>query len=97
MVEFRGKLELHMSANMCDHLLPRWQSRKALVGKASAKAARIAEQLLGVTSRERHGAQTLGLFRPEVKTSPSSIAPVFRNPQHKHLRNPWHPSRRTPS
>jgi hypothetical protein len=65
-VELPDELRLHMLANMRDHLLALQQIQEALAGEEFSRAARIAEQRLGMTSLERHGAHALGPFMPEA-------------------------------
>jgi len=60
------ELRLHMLANMRDHLLALQQIQEALADEEFSQAARIAEQRLGMTSLERHGAHVLGPFMPEA-------------------------------
>ena len=66
LVELPDKLRLHMLANMRDHLLVLQQIQAALASEEFEQAAQIAEQRLGMTSLERHGAHAVGPFMPEA-------------------------------
>jgi hypothetical protein len=69
LVEFPDELRLHMLANMRDHLLALQQIQEALANEEFDQAAQIAEQRLGMTSLERHGAHAVGPFMPEAMRS----------------------------
>ena len=66
LVELPDELRLHMLANMRDHLLALQQIQEALAGDEFETAAKIAEQRLGMTSLQRHGAHAVGPFMPET-------------------------------
>lgn len=66
LVELPDELRQHMLANMRDHLLALQQIQEALAKDEFDEAARIAEQRLGMTSLERHGAHAVGPFMPEA-------------------------------
>jgi cytochrome c556 len=66
LVELPDDLRQHMLANMRDHLLALQQIQEALAGEEFDQAAQIAEQRLGMTSLERHGAHAVGPFMPEA-------------------------------
>jgi hypothetical protein len=65
-VELPDELRVHMLTNMRDHLLALQQIQEALAGDEFEEAAQIAEQRLGMTSLERHGAHAVGPFMPEA-------------------------------
>jgi hypothetical protein len=65
-VELPDELRVHMLTNMRDHLLALQQIQEALAGDEFEVAAQIAEQRLGMTSLERHGAHAVGPFMPEA-------------------------------
>ncbi|MFO7653173.1 MAG: hypothetical protein R6X25_05050 [Candidatus Krumholzibacteriia bacterium] len=65
MVELPDQLRLHMLANMRDHLLALQQIQAALASEEFDQAAQIAEQRLGMTSLERHGAMPWDLSCPK--------------------------------
>ena len=66
LVELPDDLRQHMLANMRDHLLALQQIQEALANEEFEHAAQIAEQRLGMTSLERHGAHAVGPFMPEA-------------------------------
>jgi cytochrome c556 len=66
LVELPDELRAHMLRNMRDHLLALQQIQEALAGDEFEEAAQIAEQRLGMTSMERHGAHAVGPFMPEA-------------------------------
>lgn len=66
LVELPDALRQHMLANMRDHLLALQQIQEALASEEFDQAGQIAEQRLGLTSLERHGAHAVGPFMPEA-------------------------------
>ncbi|HSM27949.1 MAG TPA: hypothetical protein VK855_07595 [Thioalkalivibrio sp.] len=66
LVELPDELRAHMLKNMRDHLLALQKIQEALAGDEFEEAAQIAEQRLGMTSLERHGAHAVGPFMPEA-------------------------------
>ena len=66
LLELPDELRLYMLANMRDHLLVLQQIQEALAQEEFDQAAQIAEQRLGMTSLDRHGAHALGPFMPEA-------------------------------
>jgi hypothetical protein len=66
LVELPDELRAHMLKNMRDHLLALQQIQEALAGDEFEEAAQVAEQRLGMTSLERHGAHAVGPFMPEA-------------------------------
>lgn len=69
LVELPDELRVHMLANMRDHLLALQQIQETLASDEFAQAAEIAEQRLGMTSLEQHGAHAMGPFMPEAMRS----------------------------
>ncbi|TVP81412.1 MAG: hypothetical protein EA346_05570 [Thioalkalivibrio sp.] len=65
LVDLPEDLRSHMLANMRDHLLALQQIQDALARDEFEQAAQIAEQRLGMTSLERHGAHEMAPFMPE--------------------------------
>jgi hypothetical protein len=65
LVKLPEPMRLHMLANMRDHLLALQQIQQALAEDALDKAAQIAEERLGMTSLERHGAHHMAPYMPE--------------------------------
>jgi hypothetical protein len=66
LVELPDELRVHMLTNMRDHLLALQQIQEALADDEFEEAAQIAEQRLGMTSMERHGAHAVGPFMPQA-------------------------------
>lgn len=56
LVELPEQMRLHMLSNMRDHLLALQQIQDALANERFDEAAQIAEERLGMTSLELHGA-----------------------------------------
>jgi hypothetical protein len=65
LVEFPEPMRAHTLANMRDHLLTLQEINLALSQGADDKAARVAEQRLGLSSLEAHGAAHLAQFMPQ--------------------------------
>jgi hypothetical protein len=65
LVELPAPMREHMLANMRDHLLALHEIQEALAHNQEDKAAKIAEQRLGLTSLKAHGAHELAKFMPE--------------------------------
>jgi hypothetical protein len=65
LVKFPEPARLHTLANMRDHLLSLQEIDLALAQGANDKAAQIAEQRLGLSSLDAHGAAHLALFMPQ--------------------------------
>ena len=63
-VRFPKALQRHTLANMRDHLLAIQQIQEALANREYDKAASIAEQRLGMSSLELHGALEVEKFMP---------------------------------
>jgi hypothetical protein len=57
-------MRIHMLANMRDHLLALQEIQEALAGQQYDKAADTAEQRLGMSSLELHGAHEVAGFMP---------------------------------
>lgn len=64
-VEFPPDLKQHMLANMRGHLQTLQEIQEALSAKNEDKAARMAEQMLGLSSLQLHGAHVIGKFMPQ--------------------------------
>jgi hypothetical protein len=64
-VELPEPLRSHTLANMRDHLAALQEIQQALAGGAFDKAARVAEDRLGMTSLKSHGAHDVARFIPE--------------------------------
>jgi len=58
-------LREHTLANMRDHLLTLQEIQEALAQKQEDKAARIAEERLGLSSLKLHGAAEVAKFMPQ--------------------------------
>jgi len=58
-------LRTHMLANMRDHLLALHEIQAALARNDTTAAGRIAEQRLGMSSLQSHGAHEVGQFMPK--------------------------------
>ena len=65
-VHFPENLRLHTLANMRDHLLALSEIQDALAREQFEKAGEIAEQRLGMTSLELHGAHEVGQYMPKA-------------------------------
>ena len=66
LVQFPEPMRLHTITNMRDHLLALQEIDVALSQNAFDKAATIAEQRLGMSSLERHGAAHIAPFMPQA-------------------------------
>lgn len=64
-VEFPEMMRQHMLANMRDHLLAITEIQHALASGAFNQAAEIAEQRIGMSSLQSHGAAHMAPFMPE--------------------------------
>jgi hypothetical protein len=64
-VQFPPELAQHTLANMRDHLLALQEIQQALAGGQEDKAARIAEERLGMSSLEAHGAHEVAQYMPK--------------------------------
>jgi hypothetical protein len=64
-VQMPAMMKTHMRANMRDHLLAITEIQSALAQGKYADAANIAEQRLGMTSLQAHGAAHMAGFMPE--------------------------------
>jgi len=69
LVELPEMMRRHMLANMRDHLRALHEIQDALARNALDEAAEIAEQRLGMTSLERHGARHMAPYMPEEMRS----------------------------
>ncbi len=65
LVEFPEPMRAHTLANMRDHLLTLQEINLALSQGADDKAAGLAEQRLGLSSLDAHGAAHLAPFMPQ--------------------------------
>ena len=65
LVNFPEPMRLHTITSMRDHLLALQEINAALSVNAFDKAASIAEQRLGMSSLERHGAAHIAPFMPQ--------------------------------
>jgi hypothetical protein len=65
LVEFPPELVDHTLANMRDHLLALQEINDALARGQNDKAAKIAEQRLGMTSLRLHGAHEVAKYMPQ--------------------------------
>jgi len=65
LVTFPEPMRIHTIANMRDHLLALQQIHEALSKNAFDQAASIAEQRLGMSSLELHGAAHLAPYMPQ--------------------------------
>ena len=63
-VRFPDELREHTLANMRDHLLALQEIQEALARKQEDKAARVAEERLGMTSLQLHGAHEVAKYMP---------------------------------
>jgi hypothetical protein len=64
-VRFPDELREHTLANMRDHLLALQEIQEALARKQEDKAARVAEERLGLTSLKLHGAHEVAKYMPK--------------------------------
>jgi hypothetical protein len=64
LVHFPDMMRLHILANMRDHLLALGEIQSALGDSQFSQAAEIAEQRLGMSSLERHGAHDASRYMP---------------------------------
>lgn len=64
-VEFPAELREHTLANMRDHLLALQQIQAALAERAYDTAAAIAENRLGMSSLQSHGAHDVARYMPQ--------------------------------
>lgn len=64
LVQLPEPMRLHMLSNMRDHLLALQQIQDALANERFDAAAQIAEQRLGMTALELHGAHDLAPYMP---------------------------------
>lgn len=64
-VHFPDALREHTLANMRDHLLALQEIQEALARKQEDKAARIAEERLGLSSLALHGAHEVAKYMPQ--------------------------------
>lgn len=64
-VHFPDELREHTLANMRDHLLALQEIQEALAQKREDKAARIAEERLGMSSFTLHGAHEIAKYMPQ--------------------------------
>ena len=64
-VHFPDELREHTLANMRDHLLALQEIQEALAQKQEDKAARIAEERLGLSSLTLHGAHEVAKYMPQ--------------------------------
>ena len=64
-VRFPSELREHTLANMRDHLLALQEIQQALAQKREDKAARIAEERLGMSSLTLHGAHEIAKYMPQ--------------------------------
>jgi hypothetical protein len=64
-VNFPDELREHTLANMRDHLLALQEIQQALAQKQEDKAARIAEERLGLSSLTLHGAHEVAKYMPQ--------------------------------
>lgn len=64
-VAFPAMMKTHTLANMRDHLLALAQIQEALASGAYDRAAQTAEQRLGMSSLQAHGAHESSRFMPE--------------------------------
>lgn len=68
-VHIPNELRIHTLANMRDHLLALSEIQDALAQEQFEKAGEIAEQRLGMTSMELHGAHELGQYMPKAMSA----------------------------
>lgn len=65
LVNFPAELTAHTLANMRDHLLALQEINDALARGDNDKAAKIAEERLGMTSLKAHGAHEVAKYMPQ--------------------------------
>jgi hypothetical protein len=65
LVRLPDELREHTLANMRDHLAALQEIQEALARKQEDKAARIAEERLGMTSMKLHGAHEVAEYMPQ--------------------------------
>jgi len=65
LVRFPDHLREHTLSNMRDHLATLQEIQEALAGKQEDKAARIAEERLGMSSLSLHGADEVAKYMPQ--------------------------------
>jgi len=65
LVAFPGMLRVHTLSNMRDHLQTLGEIQGALASGAFDKASELAEQRLGMSSLEMHGAHEVAQFMPK--------------------------------
>jgi hypothetical protein len=65
LVQFPPALVAHTLANMRDHLAALQEISEALAGGRNDQAAKIAEERLGMSSLQRHGAHDVAKFMPQ--------------------------------
>jgi cytochrome c556 len=63
-IDMPAMMQNHMKQNMRDHLLALSEIEEALGANQYGKAADIAEQRLGMTSLQSHGAEHMAPFMP---------------------------------
>lgn len=66
LVEFPEMMQQHMMTNMRDHLLAINEILVYMANDEMEKAAEVAEQRLGMSSLESHGASHMAKFMPEA-------------------------------
>lgn len=59
------EMAIHMMANMRDHLAALQEIQAALAKGETDRAAKIAEQRIGMSSLQSHGAHEVGKFMPQ--------------------------------
>ncbi len=64
-VEFPPALVDHTLANMRDHLMALWEVSDALSRGQNDRAAKVAEERLGMSSLRLHGAQEVAKYMPQ--------------------------------
>jgi hypothetical protein len=65
LVEYPEPMRIHTLANMRDHLATLAQIQDALAHGAFDKASNLAEQRLGMSSLQMHGAHELAMYMPK--------------------------------
>jgi hypothetical protein len=65
LVEFPPELVDHTLANMRDHLMTLWEVSDALSRGQNNRAAKVAEERLGMSSLRLHGAQEVAKYMPQ--------------------------------
>lgn len=66
LVKFPEPMRIHMLANMRDHLLALQEIQEALARQQYDRAGDIAEQRLGMSSLQLHGAHEVAGFMPQA-------------------------------